>query len=139
MVTTRVPKWQIALSRAVKERMNKPFAWGTHDCCLFAAACVHAVTGKDPALDVRGTYHTAQDAAMILRDLGGLLHVAESRFGEEVPALMAQAGDVALVRFEGRDTLAICMGGHLLAPGAERLEYIPLSEALRVWRCTRAE
>jgi len=47
-----------------------PFEWGTHDCALFAAACVAAMTGMDFAETYRGKYNSARGAATALGELG---------------------------------------------------------------------
>jgi hypothetical protein len=133
----RVNNWQSALQATVSERMRSPFAWGRQDCCLFAADCVLAVTGRDPAQDLRGAYRSANGAAAVLAELGGLEAIADARLGPRVPVGSAQVGDVAMVRIDGRDTGAIVAGSHMLAPGESGLVTIPMSEALVVWRCER--
>ena len=47
----RTPYWRSALAAYIAETMRKPFAWGLHDCALFAAGAVEAMTGNDPAAD----------------------------------------------------------------------------------------
>lgn len=50
--------WHQHLAQTLQAAMTRPFSWGEHDCCLFAADCVQAVTGVDVAADFRGTYTT---------------------------------------------------------------------------------
>lgn len=73
------------------------FAWGRHDCFLWAADAVRALTGQDPAADLRGTYSTARGALRRLRALGGMQALAAQRFGPQVPVSQAQAGAVVLL------------------------------------------
>jgi hypothetical protein len=47
------------------------FAWGTHDCMLFAADWALALTGRDPAAAWRGTYSDEAGAVEIVRHAGG--------------------------------------------------------------------
>lgn len=115
-----------------------PFVWGWNDCAVFAASCVEAVTGEDPAADLRGTYSTAFEAADVLQGLGGLESIADARLGPPVNPKLAQVGDIAMCQVEGRDALAVVMGSHLLAPGESGLVPVPILEARKVWRCTRA-
>lgn len=68
---------------------------------------------------------------------GSLAALVGTALGAEVGPREAQVGDVALVRQRGREALAVCVGGHLLAPGEKKLEYLPLSSIERVWRCAR--
>lgn len=115
-----------------------PFAWGRHDCCLFAADAVRAVTGHDPAADLRGTYATAAEAAAALARAGGLVGLAIARAGRVVPTAAAQPGDVGLLEPGGgeRPALAVCAGPHWLAPGRIGLVGHPAALVRRAWRCT---
>jgi hypothetical protein len=79
------------------KRPGPAFAWGRHDCFLWAADAVHALTGRDPAADLRGTYSTARGALRRLRALGGMQALAAQRFGPQVPVAQAQAGAVVLL------------------------------------------
>lgn len=110
-----------------------PFAWGSNDCCLFAADCVKAVTGRDPAADLRGAYSDAAGAARMLAKLGGVDGIADQRACDAVPPSLAQPGDIGRVTCDGRPTLAVCMGGHWLAPGEHGL--VTLLGVDRAWRC----
>lgn len=128
MTTTRLPDWPERLDRFVAGRRHQPFAWGAHDCCLFVADAVREVWGVDPAEGLRG-YRSERGAARILRQFGGVGGVLEARFGEPVQVAQAQVGDVLLVHTGGRDSLALCVGSHWLAPGAHGLEAGSLSVA----------
>ncbi|MBX3605377.1 MAG: hypothetical protein KF788_08900 [Piscinibacter sp.] len=135
MNPVRVRDWQSRLQAIVCRRLQAPFAWGVNDCCLFAADCVLAVTGRDPAEDLRGAYADERGAARLLAAHGGVVELAIARLGPVVPAALAQPGDVGLVRFDGRDTLAVCMGAHWMAPGEAGLATILPGQVLRAWRC----
>ena len=93
------------------------------------------MTGHDPAADVRGTYSTERGAARIVKRLGGIRAIGASRFGAEIAPALAQVGDVGMVELEGRESLALCGGGHWIAPGLDQLEVLPFSAAVVAWRC----
>jgi hypothetical protein len=114
--------------------MARPFAWGSHDCVLFAADCVAACTGVDPAADKRGTYSDAMSAARVVREHGGMAEIAASCLGEEVAPLMAQPGDVGLLTNEGRECLGVCTGSCWHAPSAHGLAALPVNQVQRAWR-----
>ena len=120
----------------VRDRMATTFAWGQHDCCLFAADCVLAQTGIDLAADLRGTYTDAMGAARALQFIGGI-KAAGDRAGPAIPALAARVGDVGLVMLEDRELLAVCAGPVWLAPAATGLAARPLSGARLAWRVAR--
>lgn len=131
----RFQDWQSRLQACLAERRLRPFAWGSQDCCLYVCDAVLAMSGHDPAADVRG-YSSERAAARIVKKLGGMRAIASTRFGAEIPVLMAQVGDVALVSLEGRESLALCGGGHWMAPGLDQVEMLPIAAAVAAWRCT---
>lgn len=129
--------WRIRFDALVAARLRTPFAWGQHDCCLWAADSVLCTTGTDPAADVRGHYNNATQAARLLADLGGLGAVG-ARAGTPVLPLAACVGDVGVVAMEGRATLAVCCGALWLAPAAAGLAALPLSAGVMAWRVAHA-
>ena len=129
--------WRAALDALVAECMRKPFEWGVHDCCMWAADCVLATSGIDHAADVRGTYSDAAGALRVLAQLGGIEAVG-ARAGAEIPPLAAAVGDVGLIESAGRQLLAVCVGQVWLAPAAAGLGAHPLPEARKAWRVAHA-
>lgn len=130
---TRPDTARAALDALVSARMRTPFAWGVHDCCLWAADAVLAQTGVDPAAAYRGQYTTALEAARLVERLGGLRAIG-AQAGPEIAPLAAQVGDVGLVSDGERALLGVCAGGCWLAPTAAGLGALPLSAAAVAWR-----
>ena len=58
----RVEGWEKILHDTLETMKERPFVWGTFDCCLFAADIVQALTGVDYAAGYRGTYHSEAEA-----------------------------------------------------------------------------
>lgn len=89
--------WEPRLGGLIAERRAWPFAWGSHDCALWAAAWVEAVTGIDLGGPYRGTYDDAAGAAAALRahGAGTLVRTLDSHF-HRVHRASAQRGDLAL-------------------------------------------
>lgn len=123
---------RVRFDALVAQRMREPFAWGAHDCCLFAADAVLALTGQDHAAGLRGTYTDAMGAVRVLQQLGGLRAVA-GRVGPRVAPLGARVGDVGLVAHADRELLAVCVGDVWLAPGPHGLGATPLGDAICAW------
>ena len=138
-MTQRLRDWQGRLCACLAERWARPFEWGRQDCALFAADCMLACTGSDPAADLRGTYSDAAGAARIVSAHGGLAAIAEARAGEEVAPQLAQIGDIGLVENAGRDCLAVCAGHGWIVPAADGLATATMESATRAWRLTRRE
>lgn len=133
----RYRDWQSRLATCLAERRARPFAWGSHDCALFAADCAQACTGVDPAADLRGTYSDAAGAAAVVHARGGLAAIAAAHAGEEIAPVMAQLGDIGLVSNAGRDCLAVFGGGGWHVPAADGLAVAPMAAASRAWRLVR--
>lgn len=131
---TRYRDWQSRFADFVVSRESEPFAWGSNDCALCACDGIEAISGHDPAADVRG-YDSAIGAARVVEALGGMSAICATRFGEEIPPAMAQVCDVGLAVLDGRETMVLCGGRVWLGPGPNGLERLPLSAVSRAWRC----
>jgi len=126
--------WPAALNAAIEAARNKPFAWGTHDCCMFAAHAVQEMTGADFAEPFRGRYSDATGALRVLTEAGGPDLIASRALGRPIPIGFAQRGDVIMVDIEGRKALAICLGAHAAGPGPDGLVFVPVTQWLKAWR-----
>ena len=111
----------------------RPFAWGRHDCALFAAGAVLTLTGHDPAADARGAYTTEWGALRWLKRQGMTLReLAAQRLGEPRPVLLARRGDLVWLPDPG--ALGVCLGHDCAFPGPAGLEFRPLADCACCWR-----
>lgn len=131
--STVAPVGRDEFEALVRSRMREPFGWGVHDCCLFAADAVKALTGVDPAAGFRGTYSTAAEAVDVLARIGGI-EAAAARVGSEIRPLFARQGDVGLLEDGKRLMLGVCAGAMWLVPMAMGLGVRPLAVATKAWR-----
>ena len=130
----RLPDWEQRLDALVAARMHTPFAWGEHDCCLWAADAVQAVTGDDPAHGLRGSYADKRGALRVLGPLGGLPGAA-ARGGRQLPEpRFAQAGDIGMVHDGVRHVLGVCTAGLWLVAGGAGLAVVDFGAAGMAWR-----
>ncbi len=113
--------WPIALAKEVEAAVGRPFLWGEHDCCLFAAKCVEAMTGVDPMAEFRGIYNDQESAMAALQEKGAgtLYDTMKQKFGEPKPASQARRGDVVYGVFKNGPALGICLGAEAVFVGAE--------------------
>jgi hypothetical protein len=79
-----------------------PFAWGTHDCCLWLADWLVALGRPDPAAHLRDRYRTELGCARVLTREGGVLGVVAACAVNAGLArtACAVAGDVGVVQVE---------------------------------------
>ena len=128
--------WPERLAAAVAEARDRPFVWGRHDCVLFAADCVAAMTGVDLAAGVRGRYRTPGGAARHLaRDwrVGSAEGLATRLLGPAGPARHARRGDVVAVPTKLGPALGVCLGARAAFVSREGLAFVPLAAATASW------
>jgi hypothetical protein len=93
----RLPDWRPRFSSYLIETAFKPFNWGEHDCALYPANGVMAMTGVDLAGEFRGRYSTEIGAVRALKKYGAgdLASTLASKLPEIDPA-DATLGDVVI-------------------------------------------
>lgn len=145
---TRPSEWQSKMIGALNARRDKPFAWGDHDCALFACDIAMAVCGIDFAKSLRGRYDTRLGAYRVLRTFaGGALEeaaekIAQNHNCEEVPILLARRGDIVIARVvviaagtkRSQDSLGVCLGQNAAYASGVGFTHIPIIQARRAWR-----
>lgn len=132
----RVADWPERLARFIEGRRRHGFAWGGHDCFSFAADAALALTRDDPAVAVRGTYATEEEAEAIIGPDGLEAWVAATMAAwgaPECPPDLAQRGDMVFVGVGNQRMCGVHLGATIAVPGAEKLHFIPSSLALRAW------
>lgn len=127
----RIPHWPRVLDEYVQAARGRPFAWGAHDCCTFAAGAVQAITGRAIALPA---YVGVRQALRALQARGGLLAAVRGQLGPMQAPARARRGDVLLLWQAGRDVLAVNLGHAWAAPGADGLVFGPTDDAVAAWR-----
>lgn len=128
--------WEQALVVMTASKLRTPWGWGSHDCAIFAADCILAMTGEDLAEEFRGRYDNEAEAWALLASLGheDLGALVTSRLPEIKPR-DAMRGDVVLMPGEYGDFVAVCDGHTAVGPKAPRgINHIPMIAAKRAWR-----
>ncbi|HED3137406.1 DUF6950 family protein [Citrobacter farmeri] len=127
------PDWQNRLNAVMKAAIERPFSWGKHDCCLFAADCAQAMCGDDYAADWRGAYDSEPGAKKAILRGGGSLEKVIARYLDEVPVKLAQRGDIAIVENGGAKCAGVVYSGSVWVPGENGLVSLRV-KPLSVWR-----
>lgn len=129
--------WRPALFATLDRFRAEPFTWdGEHDCGMFFADCIEAMTGVDIAAPLRGKYRSKAGAFRALRNLGFDDHVdyvASILPAVENPAL-ARVGDGAVVASGDGPALAIVIGAQIACYAPEGLGFVPFGSAVRAFR-----
>jgi hypothetical protein len=143
----RTEGWEARLARLIERAPNVPFAWGTRDCCLWAADGVEALTARDPAASWRGGYDNEEGALRTLRAvLGADVHPSRyieamaERIASEIGATesteaFARRGDIALLDGPlGRALAVIDLNGRYIVGVTQGgVARVPLAAGLRHW------
>ncbi|HDR2381717.1 DUF6950 family protein [Enterobacter roggenkampii] len=127
------PDWHNRLIAVIRAAEKRPFLWGEHDCCLFAADCAEAMTGDNFADGWRGTYDSVTGAKKALLRGGGSLEKVLAKYLDEVPVKMAQRGDIAVVENAGTRCAGVIYGGAVWVPGETGLVCLRI-KPLSTWR-----
>lgn len=130
----RLPDWKPRLTAYLTASMRRKFAYGVHDCALFAAGAVEAMTGVDHAAEWRG-YRSRSEGMRALRADGYADHLAlvADRF-TEVPVAFAQPGDLAEVVGDDGRALGVVQGEAIYVLRPDGMGLVPLTSGVRAFR-----
>ena len=130
MTMKRYPDWKPRLIAWLAKAAGTPYRPGTHDCALFAAGAVEAMTGVDLAAGFRGTYTTVEEGFERLRAAGFADHVAmaEAHF-DRIAIALAQPGDLAVLSTPDGPALGVVQGEYIYVPCAGSIGLVPIIEA----------
>lgn len=130
----RYDDWRPRLTAYLAGVSRTPFEYGKHDCALFAAGAVEAMTGEDVARGFRG-YRTLKAGVKKARAKGFRDHVEifAKRF-DEVPVAMAQVGDVAIVPGDDGLAVGIVQGEQIYVAAPRGIGLVPLLTAKQAFR-----
>lgn len=127
----RRPDWRHRLVAYTAEVTRASFHPGRHDCALFAAGAVEAMTGVDYAAPYRGRYTTERGGVRILRREGYRDHVALAahHLRQRAPGERAQPGDLAVIPADGGRALGVVQGAMVYVLGPDGLGLVPAANA----------
>jgi hypothetical protein len=136
LMLTRREDWPSRLAAALEEARDKPFKWGSHDCGLFAADCVLAMTDTDPAALYRGQYVDeagARDTLWLISG-GGLRAAWTKALGPAMNNVrMAKRGDVVLVEVGGVEATGVVVGSRVACLSEAGLAIVPAHRIVAAW------
>jgi hypothetical protein len=117
----------MTLPEYIAANLERPFAWGRHDCVLFASRWVTIATGVDYLANF-GVWTNERQAVRLIRSVGGLRQAYDERLKSVHPNL-APDGAIGLYQ----RTTGIFSGAYLVCPGVHKLEFIDRSLCLHAW------
>lgn len=122
--------WQIRLAAYLNDCSRRPLEYGQHDCALFAAGAVQAMTGIDLAEGWRGRYTTLRGGLRVLRAQGYADQVALA--AAHLPETVSpRPGDLAVIDAPHGPALGVVQGAMVYVLGDPILSLVPVSAASR--------
>lgn len=129
----RKPDWFPSLCGVILDRRQRRFEHGSHDCGLFAAACIDAMTGTRYESTLTPLYSNARGMTQMLREQGGLEGAIEAALGFSSSSRI-RTGDCVLFRQKtGALTCGIAFGPLLVAPAPRGLSFTWRRRVVRHW------
>lgn len=130
----RLSDWDRRLADVTERHASTAAAWGVCDCLLAAADAVEAVTGIDPAADVRGSYSTEEGALLAMRERGAenVEEVLMQLF-PECGRLQARRGDLCTVDRGGSIAAGYVTILGVAVKSPRGLVYVPQTEARKAF------
>lgn len=105
----RLFDWRSRLNSYIAASRRRPLVMGEFDCGLFPAGAVEAMTGFDPAIDLRGTYDDFPSAKRALRKHGFKTHAdMAAKVFKPIHPSEASIGD--LVAYATDDPMKVALG-----------------------------
>lgn len=126
----RLHDWESRFAAYIARVAREGFQPGQHDCALFAAGAVEAVTGTDPAADWRGRYKTLPEGLRLIRAAGWADHVAAARamFPAILPTHVLPA-DLAVIGTGADAALGAVQGAVVYVLRESGLGLVPIEQA----------
>ena len=124
-------QWDKRLVAVTEAHINTPLVWGKSDCLLTACDAIEAMTGVDPAADIRGNYKSKAGAYRLIKQRGydSLGSVLADRFAE-IPVAMAGRGDVGIYQ----NTVGYFCEYGFAVKGEDGLRFLPRTMAERAFK-----
>ena len=133
----KVVDWEIKFNMFIDTHKNKPFAWGSWDCCKFSNALIKEMTEED--LIPKSLKWKDEKTAMksIAKYGGDLLNsIKKACISKKVnqinPAFMSK-GDLVVYKEESQ-LVGICDGMYILTPTDDCIGVKTDVNVLGVWR-----
>ena len=133
----KVLDWEIAFDSFIEKNKNKPFEWGTWDCCLFSNALIKNITGED-LIPKTLKWKDEKSAIKSIKKYGGTLlksieRACKAKKIKEIPNAYMTKGDLVVYKEES-ELVGISDGMNILTPTDDCIGVKNNVDILKVWR-----
>jgi len=133
----RIENWTTRLDNVLADAEARHFAWGKHDCCLFADAAHEAVTGTRLVPEAIEAYTDEKSAYRYLKKRFKTIEgMAAQLLGDSCDPAFAGRGDIAMVQSGERFAVGVIdlTGENIAFVDAEGMARLPRSVGLKFWK-----
>tara|TARA_R100001591_G_scaffold20178_2_gene28457 strand:- start:416 stop:832 length:417 start_codon:yes stop_codon:yes gene_type:complete len=133
----KVIDWEIRFNSFIDKHKNKPFAWGSWDCCKFSNALIKEITEED-LIPKTLKWKDEKTANKAIKKYGGDLFNSikkacrSKRLNQINPAFMTK-GDLVVYEEESQ-LVGMCDGMYILTPTDDSIGVKTGVTVLGVWR-----
>lgn len=129
----RVEGWEKIAQDYLQVAAETPFVWGSADCVLFASDLVKAMTGIDPAIDVRGRYASKEEAQSLVEYEKPEFVIG--KYFKKINPKLAQRGDIVLKKTDEGFSFGIIWDGRaFFRTETSGLLKLKVAEDMLAWR-----
>lgn len=129
----RLPDWEPRFAAYISAVASRPFRAGRHDCALFAAGGIDALTGINPAADWLGRYSSQRAGIDLIRGTGYRDHVDfAARHFPAITRAEALPGDLVVIRAGRQRALGLLQGAAVYVPGRRGLGLVALDPGVQI-------
>ena len=121
----------------VRDNKDKPFGWGKWDCCIFANACIKAMTGQN-LIPSSLKWKDKESANKAIKDYGKTLSGAvakacKAKKLQTIKPMFVTTGDLVVFK-EGSELVGMSDGFNILAPSDSGIEFKSHELITKSWR-----
>ena len=133
----KILDWEISFDTFIQENKNKPFIWGSWDCCKFSNALIKHITGED-LIPKSLTWKDKESAMKAIKKYGGTLlksieKACKSKKIKDIPNAYMTKGDLVVYKEES-ELVGISDGMNILTPTDDCIGVKNNVDILKVWR-----
>ena len=133
----KILDWEISFDTFIQENKNKPFIWGSWECCKFSNALIKQITGED-LIPKSLTWKDEESAMKAIKKYGGTLlksieKACKSKKIQEIPNAYMTKGDLVVYKEES-ELVGISDGFKVLTPSDEMVLAKQNVNIISVWR-----
>tara|TARA_R100001510_G_C7584652_1_gene156408 strand:- start:92 stop:511 length:420 start_codon:yes stop_codon:yes gene_type:complete len=129
--------WEILFDSFINKNKNKPFAWGSWDCCKFANSLIKEISGED-LIPKKLKWTDEKTAMKAIKDYGGdlLTSIKKACIAKKVNQInpyFVTKGDLVVYEEESQ-LVGISDGMYILTPTDDCIGVKTNVTILGVWR-----